>query len=251
MRHHLNVTSDDESDHTKPMPEGQATPPPPDPPAAPQPPAPPAPPTPGYAVPDYPYGSDPHAQPAPTRPLDPGQDPGAVPEPAPEPPPYGAAPEPQPYGATPPEQRGTGQPPGYGQPPAYGQPPTYAQQPEYGQQSAYGHQAYGQPAYGQPGQPAQPYGQPAYAQGFPGAPYGTDPFGRPYSDKSKVAAGVLQILLGWLGAGRFYTGHTGMAVAQLLVSILTCGIGGIWGLIDGIVILTGNPTDAQGRPLRP
>jgi TM2 domain-containing membrane protein YozV len=70
------------------------------------------------------------------------------------------------------------------------------------------------------------------------------------SDKSKLVAGLLQILLGWLGAGRFYTGHTGMAVAQLVVSLLTCGLGGIWGLIDGILILVKGGTDAQGRILR-
>ncbi|MER5867703.1 TM2 domain-containing protein [Kitasatospora sp. NPDC002040] len=64
--------------------------------------------------------------------------------------------------------------------------------------------------------------------------------------KSKVTAGVLQILLGGFGAGRFYTGHTGMALAQLF----TCGGLGVWALIDGIIFLTSNDrTDAQGRPL--
>ncbi|GHH83054.1 TM2 domain-containing protein [Streptomyces sp. CB03911] len=67
------------------------------------------------------------------------------------------------------------------------------------------------------------------------------------SDKSKVVAGVLQIFLGGFGAGRFYTGHTGMAIAQLL----TCGGLGVWALIDGIIFLTSNDrTDAQGRLLK-
>ncbi len=66
-----------------------------------------------------------------------------------------------------------------------------------------------------------------------------------YSDKSKVTAGLLQILLPF-GAGRFYTGHTGIAVAQLL----TCGGFGLWCLIDGIILLTSGGTDAYGRPLR-
>ncbi|MFG3054985.1 TM2 domain-containing protein [Kitasatospora sp. NPDC048239] len=67
------------------------------------------------------------------------------------------------------------------------------------------------------------------------------------SDKSKVVAGILQILLGSLGVGRFYTGHIGMGIAQLL----TCGGLGIWALIDGILFLTSNDrTDAQGRLLR-
>jgi TM2 domain-containing membrane protein YozV len=81
----------------------------------------------------------------------------------------------------------------------------------------------------------------------PDAPYGYDPSGRPLSDKSKVTAGILQILLGTLGIGRFYTGHTGMAIGQLV----TCGGCGIWALIDGIIFLTNNDrTDAQGRVLR-
>ena len=70
------------------------------------------------------------------------------------------------------------------------------------------------------------------------------------SDKSKVVAGILGILLGSLGVGRFYTGHTKIAVLQLVVSICTFGLGGLWGLIDGILILVNGGTDAQGRPLR-
>ena len=86
----------------------------------------------------------------------------------------------------------------------------------------------------------------------PNAPYGYDPkTGLPYSDKQKIIAGILQLLLGGFGAGRFYTGHTGMAVAQLLLTFFVCGVGSIWALVDGIMILTGDPTDAQGRPLRP
>ena len=80
----------------------------------------------------------------------------------------------------------------------------------------------------------------------PDAPYGYDPSGRPLSDKSKVTAGILQILLGGLGIGRFYTGHTGMAIGQLV----TCGGCGVWALIDGIIFLTSNDrTDSQGRIL--
>jgi hypothetical protein len=96
------------------------------------------------------------------------------------------------------------------------------------------------PVYGAPGYPPPGYGPPQ-----PGAPWGVDQYGRPYSDKSKVVAGVLQILLGGFGAGRWYTGHYGIAVAQLL----TCGGLGVWALIDGILMLVGNVTDAQGRPL--
>ncbi|GAQ51551.1 TM2 domain-containing protein [Streptomyces acidiscabies] len=79
------------------------------------------------------------------------------------------------------------------------------------------------------------------------APYGYDPQGRPYSDKSKLVAGLLQIFLGTLGIGRFYVGNVGVGIAQLL----TCGGFGLWALIDGIMFLVSNDrTDKQGRVLR-
>ncbi len=75
-----------------------------------------------------------------------------------------------------------------------------------------------------------------------------------YGQKSKVAAGILGIMLGYLGVHNFYLGFTGKAVAQLLITVLTCGAGGvisgIWGLIEGIMILTGSIAyDANGVPL--
>jgi len=74
--------------------------------------------------------------------------------------------------------------------------------------------------------------------------------GVPYSDKQKLVAGLLQILVP-LGIGRFYIGDTNKGVAQLLVTIFTCGIGALWPFIDGIIMLVGEPNDAAGRPLRP
>jgi TM2 domain-containing membrane protein YozV len=71
-----------------------------------------------------------------------------------------------------------------------------------------------------------------------------------FSERSKMIAGLLQILLGAFGAGRFYTGHHGIAIAQLVVTLLTCGIGSLWGLIDGILILVNGGTDAEGNVLR-
>lgn len=70
----------------------------------------------------------------------------------------------------------------------------------------------------------------------------------PYSDRSKVVAGILQLVLPF-GVGRFYTGHTGIAVAQLILAFFFIGL--VWSFIDGIVLLAGNPTDPYGRPLRP
>ena len=69
--------------------------------------------------------------------------------------------------------------------------------------------------------------------------------------KSKIAAGLLGIFLGGWGVHNFYLGNTSRGVIQIVVSLVTCGLGAWWGLIEGILILCGNiNTDAQGRPLQ-
>lgn len=72
--------------------------------------------------------------------------------------------------------------------------------------------------------------------------------------KSKVAAGILGIVLGSFGVHNFYLGYTGKAVAQLLITLLSCfilsPISAIWGLIEGIMILTGSiDKDSKGIKL--
>ena len=123
----------------------------------------------------------------------------------------------QPYGATPP-------PP----PPP---PPT----PSAGYQG-----------YTPPGVPAGAYGVSSQT------PYGIHPAtGIPYSDKSKVVAGLLQILLPF-GIGRYYIGDTTTGVWQTVATIFTCGLAHIWTLIDGILMLVHDDTkDSQGYILRP
>ena len=72
-----------------------------------------------------------------------------------------------------------------------------------------------------------------------------------YEQKSKIVAGLLQIFLGGFGIGRFYLGYTNIAVIQLVVTIVTCGAGSLWGLIDGILILTGTvKVDGKGITLK-
>lgn len=67
--------------------------------------------------------------------------------------------------------------------------------------------------------------------------------------KSKITAGILGILVGGLGIHNFYLGYVGKGVAQILLSFC-CGVGQIWGMIEGILILTGNiDKDAEGNPL--
>lgn len=55
-------------------------------------------------------------------------------------------------------------------------------------------------------------------------------------EKSRVAAGVLAILLGDLGIHKFYMGKIGMGILYLLFS--WTGIPALVGLIEGIIYLT-------------
>lgn len=106
------------------------------------------------------------------------------------------------------------------------------------------------------GYPPPPAGYPPYPPAFvdPSAPFGRHPVtGEPLSDKSKVVAGLLQLvgLFGFVGLGRIYLGQTGLGIAQLIVGLATCTIGAIiWGLVDAILIFTDKVRDPYGRPLR-
>lgn len=186
-----------------------------------------------------PYGSDSGQNTAPEAPQNPAY--GS------QTPNYGTSSQQQPgYAAPQPQQYGQ---PQYGQP-QYGQPAGNYTQPQYGQPAGGYTQ---QPGYSYPPQ------QPGYAPQQPGyAPQ----YGNPgYSAKSKVGAGLLGIFLGSLGVHNFYLGYTGKAVAQLLLTLLlwwALGLGpliaGIWGLVEGILILCsqyGSPwhKDANGYEL--
>ena len=104
--------------------------------------------------------------------------------------------------------------------------------------------------------PPMPPGPVPYAGPYPAqapVPYaGPMPYpgaARPYNpaDSNRVAAGVCGILLGGLGVHKFILGMTGPGLIMLLVTVLTCGWGGIVmgtiGMIEGIIYLT--KTDEQ------
>lgn len=152
-------------------------------------------------------------------------------------------------------------PPGSGPPysPTYQLPvsgaPTSGGYDPYAQQAAYGQQ----PGYGVP------------VLGVANA--GFDPTtGQPYSDKSKLAAGLLQLLpglfLGLGGIGRLYAGNIALGITQIILAVvvgwtaIVCGFLSfgltwfvsfglwVWFVVDGIIMLAGRPVDGQGRPLR-
>jgi TM2 domain-containing membrane protein YozV len=166
-------------------------------------------------------------------------------------------------------------------PPPYGQDP-YALPPGQGQPQSpppqWGYPSSGGPVPNSPMpvpytpyMPYQPTSPAGYGYGYAAA-YGVDPMtGEPLSDKSKVVAGLLQLLLGALlcvgGVGRLYSGNVGLGVAQIVTSVLAwtagcCGVflffvpwfftfgAWVWFIVDGIVVLAGRPRDGQGRLLR-
>ncbi|WEV72194.1 TM2 domain-containing protein [Bifidobacterium sp. ESL0790] len=133
-------------------------------------------------------------------------------------------------------QANYGQQPNYSQPqsqPNYTQPqqprPNYSQpQPNYGQ---------AKPNYGQPGQGQYAAGNAQYAQQPQQPVY--------VNHKSKILAGILGILFGSLGIHNFYLGFYGKAAGQLALTVLlgwVFGLGAlaaeIWGLVEGILILS-------------
>jgi TM2 domain-containing membrane protein YozV len=68
------------------------------------------------------------------------------------------------------------------------------------------------------------------------------PPSRSDASSKKIAAGICGILIGGLGIHKFILGNTTPALIMLLVTICTCGFGGIVmgiiGLIEGIIYLT-------------
>jgi TM2 domain-containing membrane protein YozV len=139
-----------------------------------------------------------------------------------------SSPAPQQYQSQPPLPN-----PAFGQPPA---PQQYQSQPPLPN-----------PAFGQPPAPQQYQSQPP----MPNQAYG---YSQP---KSKIVAGLLGIFLGALGIHRFYLGYTKIAVIQLVLTLVLgafgLGIVGLWGVIEGIMILAGSSqfrADARGVRLR-
>jgi TM2 domain-containing membrane protein YozV len=64
----------------------------------------------------------------------------------------------------------------------------------------------------------------------------------PGADK-KVVAGICGILLGGFGVHKFILGYTKEGIIQIIITICTCGVGGIIGFIEGIIYLTKSDED--------
>ena len=85
-----------------------------------------------------------------------------------------------------------------------------------------------------------------------GAALGRQPGGYGYvpaMNKSRIAAGILGLLVGGLGVHNFYLGFYVRGVVQLVLTFLSCGAASVWGVVEGILILSGRINyDAQGLP---
>lgn len=78
---------------------------------------------------------------------------------------------------------------------------------------------------------------PVYVQPQPQPPLYAQPAPPNYKPpKSRLAFILLGIFLGGLGIHNFYAGYTGKGLAQLLISVLTCGVGSlvvwVWVIVE-------------------
>lgn len=61
--------------------------------------------------------------------------------------------------------------------------------------------------------------------------------------EKKLAAGLCGILLGGLGVHRFILGDATGGILRIVITLVTCGVGSIIGLIEGIIYLTKTDED--------
>lgn len=63
------------------------------------------------------------------------------------------------------------------------------------------------------------------------------------AENKKMVAGILGILLGAFGAHKFYLGYQKEGIIQLVVTLVTCGLGSMVGFVEGIIYLTKSDDD--------
>ncbi|MEY2784375.1 MAG: hypothetical protein RL277_579 [Planctomycetota bacterium] len=60
----------------------------------------------------------------------------------------------------------------------------------------------------------------------------------PPIESKRVICGVFGLLIGGLGIHRFILGDVTGGILRIVISVATCGFGGIIGFIEGIIYLT-------------
>lgn len=153
--------------------------------------------------------------------------------------------------AAPYQQAALYQPPQYTQAAPEQTPPTQPDPAENG--------GYQPPRYTQQYQPPYNEPQPPYQQPYASNPYGQQGYQPPYAaqkiypQKSRIAAALLGILFGTFGVHNFYQGRIGVGVAQLAITVVSCGwlavVSAIWGIVEGVQLLQGKKlVDGHGLP---
>ena len=61
---------------------------------------------------------------------------------------------------------------------------------------------------------------------------------RNYRSEKKLAAGLLGILAGIVGANKFYLGYINQGLIQIVLNVCTCGAASVIPFIEGIIYLT-------------
>ena len=113
----------------------------------------------------------------------------------------------------------------------------YANGQQYGNGQYANGQQYGNGQYAN----GQQYGNGQYAgPQYYQQPCGPDPM---WPARSKMAAGILAILLGDLGVHKFYMGKIGMGILYLV--FCWTGVPAIIGLVEGIIYLTSSRYDFE------
>lgn len=59
----------------------------------------------------------------------------------------------------------------------------------------------------------------------------------------KIIAGILGILVGGFGVHKFVLGYTTEGLIQIVITFITCGVGSVVGLVEGIIYLTKSDED--------
>ena len=95
------------------------------------------------------------------------------------------------------------------------------------------------------------YPQGGYSQGGYQGGYSQGGYPQNFVPKSRTTYILLAIFLGGWGIHNFYAGYTQTAVIQLLLTLLTCGLGGlvswIWAVVEAINVTH----DGDGHPMLP
>jgi TM2 domain-containing membrane protein YozV len=64
------------------------------------------------------------------------------------------------------------------------------------------------------------------------------PFNKEEVAQKKMITGILAIVPAGFGIHRFLLGDTTGGILRIVITVVTCGIGGIIGIVEGIIYLT-------------